>query len=96
MKLNQCVIIQYVIDSRFGSHKSVIFHVLTDGMILILENGALTAIANYYEALLTHFVPTRVYIDSGITNILAENTLIKVHPKQYPMTNRLPTSKGEI
>ena len=65
-------------------------------MILILENGAPTAIANYYEALLTHFFPTRVYIDSGITNILAKNNLIKVYPKQYPMTNRLPNSKEEI
>ena len=81
LKLNRCVSIQYEIDSVFCSHKSVLYCVSADGMNLVLENGAPTSVTNSYKSLLTQCVPDTVDTDIGISKILSENPLIKVHPK---------------
>ena len=79
LKFNLRVRIQYAIDYGVVSPKSVLCRVSTDGMRLVLEKVTPTNISNYYEALLIQIVPTKVDIDTSISNILAENSLIKVH-----------------
>ena len=81
LKLDWYVTIQYAIDSGVGSHKSVFFHLLTDGMNIFLKNGIPTAITNSYKALLMQFIPNKFYIDARTREILYENPLIKFHPK---------------
>ena len=56
LNLNRRISIHYTTDSGFGYHKSVLCRVLTDGMILVLENGAPTSVNSYYEALLKKFI----------------------------------------
>ena len=80
LKLNQRFSIQCTINYGVVSHNSVLCCISKDGMIRVLENGALTAITSFYEALLMNFYPDKVDIDSGISTIIADNPLIKVHP----------------
>ena len=81
LKLNQHFSIQHVIFYGIGSHKSVLFCFSAYGMSLVLKRGTTIFIANSYDSLLTHFFRDKVYIDSGIINILSEKPLIKFHPK---------------
>ena len=81
LKLNQYVSIQNTTDSGVGSHKSVLYSISTERVILVLENATLTAIINYLASLLIHFIPDRVDIESFIIKIHSENPLIKAHRK---------------
>ena len=81
LKLNQCISFYYTINSGVGSHKSVLFHVLTDSMSLFLEKGTPTAVTNSYEALLKNFASYKADIGEIISKILSQNPLIMVHPK---------------
>ena len=81
LNFNGHVSIQYVINFGVCSHKRVLCNVSTDGIILVIEKGTPTAVTNSYEALLTQFFPDKVYIDAGISKILSDNPLVKVHPK---------------
>ena len=67
--------------SEVCSHKSVIYPVLIYGIIIEIVKGITISVTNYYGALITQFVPDNVYIDAGIIKILANNPLIKFHPK---------------
>ena len=71
LKLNQCISFYYTINSGVGSHKSVLFHVLTDSMSLFLEKGTPTAVTNSYEALLKNFASYKADIGEIISKILS-------------------------
>ena len=81
LKLNQWFSIQYAIDSWVGYRKSVLWCVLTDVIILVLENDTPTTIINSYKEIMMYFVPYKICIDGIIRKILAEKPIIKVYPK---------------
>ena len=71
LKLNQRISVPYAVDSGVNYHKLILLPFYKDDMILVLEKGTPTSIADSYESLITHFVTDKVDIDSVIRKILA-------------------------
>ena len=53
-----------MINSSVGSHKSVLYHLSTEEISLVLLKVTLASITNLYEALLADFVPANFDIDT--------------------------------